>query len=256
VKESPHNPDNTTKALSPDKYVSIFKKALKSYASDHPHWQIEVLVSLIKWGLRNLRHSIERKRNTKISWDEPFLKLHYPVKWDWKSKIQGDEVRRKQILGRFTRANTSDIQKAGKTLSQVMTTWLYTMALGLFTNDAWFEKRENTYIPYLPNEINAAVNEIKDRSRKQAAFEEIFRPFSIGTARIYIPESELKKNGRISKNVAKQVQTIGHRMDIPGVQFSGDINGRKIWAGLIFEIEPLIIDYDSTESRTPDIGVK
>jgi hypothetical protein len=58
----------------------------------------------------------------------------------------------------------------------------------------------------------------------------------------------LKKNTRIPKNVFKQLKAASQQMDIPGVSFSGDVNGRKIWAGLVFEIHPLTINYDKQKA--------
>ncbi|MGP8200052.1 MAG: hypothetical protein ACLQU4_11185, partial [Limisphaerales bacterium] len=256
MKDGPDKHNPTKKELRPADYVNIFKKALASYGKEHPHWHIEVLVSLIKWGLLNLRRCIEQKRNSKITWDNPFLELHYPVKWDWKSRREGDKVQGKEILGKFTRQNTSDIAKGTKTLSQMMTYRIYTMALGLFTNHARFEKRGKAYVPYLENEINSLISQIQDKAAKQETVEELFRPFSIGAERIDVSSVDSKKGDRLARNLSRPIEPIGQRMDIPGIAFSGEVNGRKIWAGVIFEIQPLIVDYDTKRAYYPiTIGI-
>ena len=56
-----------------DKYFQSFQRASENYERNHPHWRIEVLVSLIKWGLTSLKHYIEDARDSEISWDAPFV---------------------------------------------------------------------------------------------------------------------------------------------------------------------------------------
>ena len=40
-------------------------------------------------------------------------------------------------------------------------------------------------------------------------------------------------------------------MDIRGIWFTGDVNGRKFDMGLVFEIHPLIADYDERKAYHP-----
>ena len=228
----------------PEKYFHGIQDALDRYEQKHPHWRIEVLVSFIKWGIRNLKHCIEQEPGSRITWDNPLVELHYPVEWDWKSPRDGDKVYGKKVLGKLTKENTSDAKTAAKTVAEMMARRFNTLALGDFTNGAWFEKRDNTYIPYLPSKLDAAIKQIKGKRKKREALEELYRPFSIGATRIDISDSGLKENTRIPRRVAKQLETMAQRMDIAGISFSGDVNGRKIWSGLIFEIQPLMIDYD------------
>ena len=48
------NPSNrrVKAAWSAGKYVRVFQDALEHYETEHPHWKVEVLVSMIRWGLR------------------------------------------------------------------------------------------------------------------------------------------------------------------------------------------------------------
>jgi len=239
--------DALKKPLTTEDCVKIFNNGLKDYETKHPHWHLEVLVSLIKWGLRNLKHFIEEKRDSKITWDSPLVELHYPVEWDWNSPHEGDQLHGKQILGKFSKKDTTDAKALTKTLAGMMAARFNVMALGHFTNGTWFEKRENAYIPYLPVEFDVAIKKIENKQKQHEAAEELFRPFSIGATRINLP-SKLKKNTRIPKNVFKQLKAASQQMDIPGVSFSGDVNGRKIWAGLVFEIHPLTINYDKQKA--------
>jgi hypothetical protein len=238
---------NTWKWI-PERYPHAFKNALDKYEAEHPHWRIEVLVSLIKWAIRNLKRSIEEEPNGDVTWGNPLVEFHYPVDWDWKSPHDGDMVYGKQHLGKFTKENTSDPRTAAGTLAQMMACRFNTMALGDLTNGAWFEKRDNAYIPYLPPELDAEIKQIKGKWKRREALEEIYKPFWIGTTRIDIPGSGSKTNAGVPRRVAKRLESIRQQMDIAGISFTGDVNGRKMWCGLIFEIQPLIIDYDAEKA--------
>jgi hypothetical protein len=44
---------------------------------------------------------------------------------------------------------------------------------------------------------------------------------------------------------------MNQRMDIQGIRFTGDVNGRKVDVGLVFEIHPMIADYDEKKAYHP-----
>ena len=90
-----------------------------------------------------------------------------------------------------------------------------------------------------------ALAEIQNKQRRRAYYEELVRPFSIGAARFDL--SEVKPGTRVPKKVLAQLD----RMDIRGIRFSGDVNGRKFDMGLVFEIHPLIADYDQKKAYHP-----
>ncbi len=49
------------------KYLPVLQSSLDAYEKEHPHWRIEVLVSLIKWSLKSLKHDLEDVHDTKIT---------------------------------------------------------------------------------------------------------------------------------------------------------------------------------------------
>jgi hypothetical protein len=53
-----------------EKYFPIYQNALNRHEKDHPHWRIEVLVSLIKWGLKSLKYYIEDGQGRSASADD------------------------------------------------------------------------------------------------------------------------------------------------------------------------------------------
>jgi hypothetical protein len=234
-----------------EKYFPIYQNALNQYEKDHPHWRIEVLVSLVKWGLKSLKYYIEDVRDPEITWESPFVELHYAVDWNWKERGSGDVSPGGHIFGKFTPRNTATKQLAVKTLSETMACQFNAMTLAEATNWAWYEKLNNYYTPVFPVHVSVALNAIKSKRRRRECFEELVRPFSIGAARIDYGGMEFKSGARVPKRAIKQLAEISKRMDIQGVRITGEGNGRKFEMGLVFEIHPLIADYDEKKAYHP-----
>jgi hypothetical protein len=228
-----------------EKYLPVYQKALEQYESEHPHWRIEALVSLIKWSLKSLKHYIEDIPDSEISWESPFVELPYAVDWNWKGRGTGDVAPGGHVFGKFTARNTATKKLADKTLSQTMAHRFSGMTLAEATNWAWYEKLNDYYTPVLPVELSVELSAIKSKRHRRERFEEMVRPFSIGAARINSNVLKLKSGARIPKSASNQ------RMDISGVRFTGDVNGRKFDMGLVFEIHPLIADYDQKKAFHP-----
>jgi hypothetical protein len=209
-----------------------------------------VLVSLIKWSLKSLKHYIEDVRDSEISWKSPFVELPYAVDWNWKEKSSGEVAPGGHIFGNFTRKNTATKRLAVKTLSQTMARQFNAMTLAEATNWAWYEKRGGCYLPRMPVRLHTQLYAIKNKGARRKAFDEIVRPFSIGTTRIDMSGIDMEA-GADPKQVAKQLAKTDQQMDIPGIRFTGKVNGRKFDMGLVFEIHPLIADYDKKKSYHP-----
>lgn len=237
--------------MSMNKYLSIFHRAIDNYQKSHPHWGAEVLISLIKWGLVSLRHYIEDARASEISWDRPFVELHYPVDWNWKERVNGDVAIGEHICGKITNKNTANKKIATKTLSKIMTNWFNATMLAQATNGAWYEKLNNFYMPVLPIDYSRALNSIKSKRARREAFQEIVRPFSIGGVYIDKSDVEFKDGARVPKQVARRLANILNLTGIPRIDIAGAVNGRKIKMSLIFQIHPLIADYDQKKAYHP-----
>ncbi len=230
-----------------EKYLPVLHEASSSYEAAHPHWRIEVLVSLIKWSLRSLQHYLEDTRDTEITWESPFVELHYPVEWNWQPRGKGDVAPGGHIFGNITKQNTATQAAATRTLARIMTHWFNATALADATNWAWYEKVNDYYTPVLPIELSEQLHAIKRKSARREAFEELVRPFAIGAARIDLDVAKLKSGARVPKQVIQQLD----RMDIGGIRFTGEVNGRKFDMGLVFEIHPLMADYDQKKAYHP-----
>lgn len=231
-----------------EEYYQALLRAMDSYETDHPHWWLEVLVSFIKWSLRCLRYHVENRRTKGISWNSPFVELRYPVEWNWEGARGGDVSRSNFVSGRMTKRNTANSDLASRTLTKIMVSHLNAMALHGLTNQAWWEKHDNYYTPYLPVEFDAQLNAVKSKRARREAFEQLVRPFSIGAASIDYGGMEFKEGARVPKEVGRRLGKINQFMDMEPIMFSGEVNGRKVEISLVFQIHPLIADYDSKEA--------
>ena len=231
-----------------EKFVPIYQRALEQYENEHPHWRIEVLVSLIKWSLDSLRHYLEDVRDPQITWESPFVELHFPIEWNWKERGSDDVASGGHIYVQLTPENTATQELATETLSKGMAQQFNAMGLADATNWAWYEKVKNYYTPVLPLETTVALNDLKSKSARRECFAELVRPFSIGATRVDPSGIDMESAARDPARATRQIMKQEQRIDIPGIRFSGDVNGRKFDMGLIFEIHPLIADYDQKKA--------
>ena len=239
---SSNNPD----AWNPDNFIKLFQSTLETYEKEHPHWQIEVLVSLIGRGLLGLKQHIEDPNKTGITWDNPFVELHYPVEWDWNAPQAEGIISARPITGKFTPQNTADAETTRKTIGEIMVRHLNTLALQGFTNHVWLEKHkgQENLTPILSAELCEELDAIKNKRERQDALNQLARPFSIGAALIDYGDKEFKNGARVPKHVIKQLANIDKLIDIRRIGFNGNVNGRKVEMSLIFQIHPLTIEYE------------
>jgi hypothetical protein len=230
-----------------EQYLRAYERAIDAYEKEHPHWRIEVLVSLIKWSLKSLKHYIEDVCDSAVTWKSPLVELHYPVEWNWKPRGNSDVAPGGHVFGKITKENTATKEIATKTLGEIMTRQFNAMALADATNWAWYEKLKNYYIPVLPVQLSVELDAIKGKRQRRECFDELVRPYSIGATRIDAGILKLKSGKRVPKKLLKSES----QMDISSFRFTGDVNGRKIDMGLIFEIHPLIADYDQKKAYHP-----
>ncbi len=109
-----------------------------------PAWRVEVLVSLIKWGLTSLKHYLEDPRDSGINWESPFVELHYPVEWNWQPREKGGLALAGHIFGKITKQNTATEAAVAATLGRIMANWFTATALADATNWAWHERSKTT----------------------------------------------------------------------------------------------------------------
>jgi hypothetical protein len=223
-----------------EKWMPVYADALDDYEKNHPHWRLEVLVSVIQWGLRSLWHYIEDPRTPKISWADPFVELRYPVDWTWKRASIGDFFQGAQVFGTITKKNTATPELATKTLGEIMTRQLTAMALADLTNGAWSEKRGRRTTPVLPVETSLQLNAIKSIRDRRKALDSLFEPFAIGAAYVDFSSMKMRQREPVSKAVAAQLEAVSA---VPRLDFCAEANGQKLNLSLVFVIAPLVADY-------------
>jgi len=231
--------------------VQVLRNALNNYEQKHPHWKVEVLVSLIKWSLESLQHYIEDAGDKEITWEQPFVQLRYPVEWDWAASRARGEEHGRILYGNITETDVSEKTIAIETLSRIMVRTMNAHALGHLTNWVRFAKRENRYTPCLPLKLAKALDSIKSMDKRREVYNQIARPFSIGAAMVDYGTMELRNGQRVSANVARQLAMLPAFIDIGHFQFTGNVNGRKIEMSLIFQIHPLVTDHVEEKAYHP-----
>jgi hypothetical protein len=168
-----------------EKYFPIFQTTLENYENKHPHWHTEVFVSIVKWAVQSLKHYIEDDQESQVSWDNPFVELHYPIGWNWKTRGREDDLSPGgHIFGRITSRNTATPELARKTLAQIMANQHYATVLANATNWVWYEKLRNRYTQALPIHLMAELYTIEEKQKRHECFDKWIRPFSIGVTRI------------------------------------------------------------------------
>ena len=235
-----------------EKYIPILQNALEDYQKSHPQWRLEVLVSLFERGMKSLKHYVEDPQEREINWNSPFVELHYPVDWNWHPRGEGGIAPGGHIFGEFTK-EYGDQSLATNTLGKIMVHWFNAATLAEVTNWAWYEKINNYYTPVLPIHLARQLNSIKNKREQREAFDELVRPFSIGSASIDFGGVQTTDGNRGPKQVTKQLEKMQKLLHFQGIGISGDINGRKIKMSLLFQIHPLIADYDQKKAYHPVI---
>jgi hypothetical protein len=62
---------------------------------------------------------------------------------------------------------------------------------------------------------------------------------------------KFKDGARVPKRVTRQLANIGRLIDIPRIGIAAEVNGRKTEMSLVFQIHPLIADYDEKKAYHP-----
>ncbi len=231
--------------------VGILEEALDSYEKNHPHWKAEALIGLIEWSLRSLRHYLEDARDKEITWAAPFVELPYAVEWEWEqSRTRGEQYGR-ILYGHVTDQNVADRETTLATLSAIMARQVTVTALGDLTHWVRFADQNGARRCYLPVELEEALCSIKSKPRREAAFEDIIRPFSIGAGLVDFDGMGMRDGERVPPKVTRQLAKLHEAIDIPDFRFTGEVDGRKIDLRLIFQIHPLITNHDEERARHP-----
>ena len=240
-------------SLSPQKRIQacgeILPEILGEWESSHSDWQIEVLLWILDASLKSLRHYIELSEGPEISWQSPFVELHFPVQCSWN---QGDRglPSFELIAGHITEDDVKDINSAKSKLTKILVEQIQIVALQEFTNHTGFEKRDGELRAVLdPSEVEL-IRESFPPEDHDREINRLFWPLSFGAGHIDYgsdPEDSIEEEPEISEDAYAQIEAI--REPLLSVPF--EANGRKLRVITVLEINPLIADFEKKEAYFP-----
>lgn len=225
--------------------------AVADYEEKHPLWRLEVLASFIKGSVANLKHHIENPNEREITWQTPFVELRYSVDWDWDASSEHGDERDCMVFGTLHSQEIQNKTNTVQSISKIMVAMINTTALGEMTNHTRFAKRGDNYQTLLPIESIEKIKLIRGKLKKQAALEMLTKPFSIGATSIDFTGMNMTEGEPVPSEIKNKLGNLNHLIDIKGATFTGEINGHQIETSLIFQIHPLVIDFDETQAYFP-----
>ncbi|MEO8614401.1 MAG: hypothetical protein ABI600_04615 [Luteolibacter sp.] len=217
------------------KGLEILPEILGCWEKDHPEWRIEVLLWILDGALHTLRHYIESPEETGISWESPYVELHFPVECTW---TEGDAESPSFSLnaGRLNKADMTDGETAKQALAKVMVSYLEIMALQDFTNGRALEKHGDGFRRIVDAASIEDLEKIESPEEQERALQQLFHPLSFGAG--HIEYGEMKEGDFVGGDVEAQLAAILP----PLIQVPYDADGRKMQVITILEINPLVAD--------------
>lgn len=218
------------------KYLEMFDRVSGDRDTDDPDWRTRSLLSVIDVALQNLAAAL--RDGKKVKWRSPFWAFQYPVQWDWE-KWRWNQSELAMRYGELTSRNTRTHAEAMRSLAQISVRECIYVTLLHLTNEVSTYKKGRWQHPMMPEPLADAVRNIRGRKAQTRALEELFAPFSIGTAEIEIPDG-LKAGQKIPRKLAQQLaeRTKGMRQ----LAFPMGLNGHEVSVRIIFQVFPLTID--------------
>lgn len=150
-----------------NRYLKVFIKLLDAYERDHPNWRAEALFWLIEYGLVRLRYYVESKRESEISWDSPFVELHYPIDWNWDAWRDGKTTGISINSGVLNERNTRTKKVAARTLASIMVKHLTILALQQFTNNVGTRSEAHVLSRFWPRTLESFSRRSKANVRRR-----------------------------------------------------------------------------------------
>ena len=244
----PNVPKKTFDALSDKerlkKCVDLLPDLLGHWEDTHPYWRLEVLFWLLDGALKSLRHYIELASESEISWESPFVELHFPVECTWESDDPENTLFR-LTSGQLNAEEMVNQEAASKALSKLVVQHLHIVALQDYTNGTAFEKRGETLMSVLDPNLVEHVREHIPEERQEQEIKRLFWPKSFGAGTI--DYGELKEGEEISEEVIAQLEAV----EEPLLALPIEIDGRKLRVITIFEVHPLIANADTKNGYFP-----
>lgn len=219
-------------------HIDTLFQALESYEKEHPHWQGECLLWITEWCLRQLKAFLEDGGENDISWENPFVEMHFPVQCSWHE--ENGHSRFSLNSGTITTENTADQESALKTLSEIMVRQIEITTLQDLTNRVAFEKNGDQFFPMLDEDLGNRLQAIGDQAERQRFLDDLFRPCSFGAGRIDI--EQVAEEESLPTSVQEEFARDWQHVQPPLVSIPLTVDGVSIILVVILEIQPLVAD--------------
>jgi hypothetical protein len=218
---------------------------LEGWEKEHPQWRIEVLLWILDRALRSLRGYLEKSDESPITWENPYVELHYPIECNWADHSIAEAPHFHLQTGTLNSRDTVDQKTAAAAMSRLLVRHFEIAALQDWTNHSAFEKRGEQYQAVGSAELLEDANAISDPVEREQASEALFWPKSFGAGTI--DYSEFVEGEPIGRDTAEQLAAI----EPPLIYVPLEIDGHKVRLITILEVKPLIADADTKTAHFP-----
>jgi len=220
------------------KHVATLFQALENYEKEHPHWQNESLLWIMEWCLQQLRAILEAGKDSNITWENPFVEVHFPVDCTWQ-ETNGEQTFSLNS-GNITSENTANKDIAVKTLSEIMVRQIEITTLQSLTNHVALEKRGDDFVPVLDVEQRNHLLSIEDEHERKRLLDDLLQPCSFGAGRIDL--ENVVEDQPIPASVLEEFDRNWLNVNPPLISIPLDVDGLNVVLVAILEIQPLVAD--------------
>lgn len=231
-----------------ERAVRVLHEAMDHYETENPNWRAQALYWLLDGCLYSLQHYVESPKVPHVTWEHPFVELHYPVEWNWDYDPEDERATPQVTYGHLRSDEVTTKAKTVKAISRVLAESVTQTMLRQFTHDVALEKRGNHYTPLLPLETGEALRAIRGAKARQRALEQLYQPFSMGAAGVDLPDGE---PGEPLSAAAKKELAAATRNMVPGFVATITVNGNTLKFHLVFQAHQLIVDMKRKQAYYP-----
>lgn len=169
-----------------DYYTGKLALALQGYEEEHPHWQTECLLWITDQCLGRLRRYLENPDESEISWDYPFVELHFPVDCNWQTTDAGPTFTLNS--GVITKDDLKDEESALQTLTKIMVRQIEIVTLQDVTHGAAYSQEGGQFYPMLSPESIQRLQSIASDQERSQELRSLLQPCSFGAGTIELPD--------------------------------------------------------------------
>jgi len=217
------------------------------------------LADIIHDSLETLKHYIEDPNEKEVSWESPWVEARFSVGWDWERgglRFKPPAFP-KEILEALQRGE--DPEKlahtdAGKTFTaQCAVTPFFGLTLQFLTKQVAVHIKDGKTAGYfyLDPEVKKELDALPTKEERDARMFLLLEPLSIGGLEVLDEEgvphilTAYLKSPEWAKDTERRLQ------NIPGLNFSGEVEGVPYRGSVVIIFHPLVVDEDKRETYFP-----